>query len=93
MKLKASGKLPYDSVSRLEFYTDKIVEITDSSRIEKSYASVEQICVVKDHYIYVYTSAVSAYILPIPQLKEQADQEEFLNYLSQKCPSAECRKL
>ena len=89
MKLKNSGKLPYDSVSRLEFHKDKIVEITDSSRIEKNYVAVERVCVVDDQYIYVYTSAVSAYILPISQLKEQVNQAEFLDFLSQKCPCVE----
>ena len=93
MKLKNSGKLPYDSVSRLEFHKDKIVESTDSTRMEQGYDSIERIYVVEDRYVYAYTSVASSYILPIPQIINQINFQEFLNYLSQKCPSAEYHQL
>ena len=83
------GKLPFDTVSKLEFHEDRIVEITDTKHIELLYNILERICVVKDHYIYLYTSSVQAYILPIAQLKEQLGQEEFMGFISQKCNNIE----
>lgn len=84
-RLKSVGKLPFDPISRMEFYNDKIVEVSASKRIEQSYAALERICVVMDQYIYLYNSSATAYILPLPQLRSQLNQEEFLSFLSRKC--------
>ena len=52
-RLKKMGKLPFDPVSTLEFYEDKMVEITALQRTEQSYSIFERICVVKDRYIFL----------------------------------------
>ena len=83
------GKLPFDPVSTLEFYEDKMVEITALQRTEQSYSIFERICVVKDRYIFLYKSSVSAYILPVLQIKEQLNQEDFIEFLSKKCTNIE----
>ena len=88
-RLKKVGKLPFEPVSTLEFYEDKMVEITASKRIEQSYNILERICVVKDRYILLYHSSVGAYILPFAQVKEQINQEEFVDFLSGKCANVE----
>lgn len=88
-RLKKTGKLPFDSVSKLEFYDNMLVESTANKRIEQSYDVLERICVVGDQFIYLYNSSVNAYILPIAQLRAQLNQEDFLNYLSQKCNCVE----
>ncbi|MBE6949319.1 MAG: hypothetical protein E7456_05675 [Ruminococcaceae bacterium] len=84
-KLKKTGKLPFDAVSRLEFHEDKIIEITDSKRIEQGYEVLERICIVGDRFVYLYYSSIGAFILPVPQIKNQIDQDDFLNFLFQKC--------
>lgn len=83
--LKKMGKLPFDAVSRLEFYEDKLVDISEGKRVEQSYDGLERICVIKDRFVLLYNSSMSANILPIPQLKEQLDLKEFLSFLSRKC--------
>ena len=88
-KLKSIGKLPFDTVSSIEFEAEKFVEITADKRIEQRYEGLEKICIVKDQFLYLYHSSVAAYILPIPQLKEQLDYEDFWNFLSQKCNTIE----
>lgn len=88
-RLKKIGKLPFDPVSTLEFHEDKMVEITALQRTEQSYSIFERICVVKDRYILLYKSSVSAYILPVLQIKEQLNQEDLIEFLSKKCTNVE----
>ena len=87
--LKKTGKLPYDAESTLEFYEDKIVEITPTKRIEQSYDVLERICLLPGRYIFLYTSSVGAYILPIAQIKSQVDYEDFWRFLCLKCKNIE----
>ena len=88
-RLKKVGTLPFDPVSTLEFHEDKMVEITAEKRTEQSYSIFERICVVKDRFILLYNSSVGAYILPIMQVKAQVNQEELINFLSNKCSNVE----
>lgn len=88
-KLKKSGKLPYDAEAVLEFYDDRLVEITADKRIEQRYDGLERICVAKEPYLYLYHSSVNAYILPVRQLKAQVNQEEFMSFLLTKCSCVE----
>ncbi len=88
-RLKKMGKLPFDPESKLEFYEDKLVEISASKRIEQGYDAIEQIYIVRDRFVLMYQSSVAVYVLPLPQLKEQLEQEDFLRFLSQKCSIVE----
>jgi hypothetical protein len=88
-RLKKIGKLPFDPISTLEFYEDKMVEITASSRTEQGYNIFERVCVVKDRYILLYKSSVGAYILPVAQIKAQLNQENLVDFLSKKCSNVE----
>lgn len=88
-RLKKTGKLPFDPVSTLEFYEDKMVEITPAKRTEQSYSIFERMCVVKDRFILLYHSSVGAYILPVAQVKAQSNQEALVAFLSGKCSKVE----
>ena len=88
-RLKKVGKLPFDPVSTLEFHEDKMVEVTALQRTEQSYSIFERICVVKDRYVLLYKSSVGAYILPVSQIKEQLNQEDFIEFLAKKCTNVE----
>lgn len=88
-RLKKGGKLPFDPVATLEFYEDKMVEITPTTRTEQSYAAIERVCVDGDRCVYLYNSSVTAIILPIPQIRPQANLEDFLQFLRGKCPRVE----
>lgn len=83
--LKKTGKLPFDPVSTIAFYDDKMAEITASRRTEQGYDAIERVCVVREKYVLLYNSSVGAYILPIPQIRQQANLEELLGFLTQKC--------
>ena len=88
-RLKKTGKLPFDPISTFEFYEDKLVEITASSRTEQGYAVFERICVDKDRYIFLYNSSVTACILPVAQIKAQLNLENLVDFLSKKCANVE----
>lgn len=83
--LKKTGKLPFDPESSIEFHEDCMAEITASRHTEQRYDAIERVCVVRDQYLLLYHSSVGAYILPIPQLREQGNLEELLGFLMQKC--------
>ena len=87
--LKQAGKLPFDPISTIEFYEDKMVEITALERSEHSYLMIERVCVVQDRYLFLYRSSLSAYILPIEQVKAQVNQADFIAFLSKKCTVVE----
>lgn len=87
--MKSASKLPYDPESTLEFYEDALVEMAAGKRLEQSYDVLERICIWGEDYIFLYSSSVNAYILPMAQVKEQVDAEAFLNFLSQKCKTVE----
>ena len=88
-RAKKRGKLPFDPVSTLEFYEDKMVDIAASSRTERSYAVLERICILKERYIILYDTSISGNIIPIPQVKRQVNYEDFVEFLSQKCANIE----
>ena len=88
-RLKKMGKLPFEPISTLEFYEDKLVEATPSRRTEQKYDALERICVVAERYVFLYTSSVGAYLLPIAQIKAQLNQEELIDFLSKKCTTVE----
>ena len=88
-RMKKNGKLPFDTESKLEFYEDRFVEITPSRRIEQDYHTLERICVLKDRFLLLYHSSIGAYILPLPQIREQMDLQEFLEYILSKCSTVE----
>lgn len=88
-KLKKSGRLPFDPVSKIEFYDDKIVESTPLTRTEQSYDAMERVCILTDRYVLLYTSSVGAYILPMAQIRAQTDMNAFLQFLFQKCSRIE----
>ena len=87
--LKKTGKPPYDPNSTLEFYEDKIVEITPNKRIEQSYAVLERVCLLPGRYIFLYTSSVGAYILPVYQVNAQIGKDEFWSFITEKCKNIE----
>ena len=86
--LKA-GKPPFDPYARLEFYDDRYADISPGKRTEMQYSVIDRICVIENRYIYLYISSIQATIIPIPQLLSRYRVEDFLYFLSQKCPKVE----
>ncbi len=88
-RMKKTGKLPYSPSAAFEFYDDKMVEITATTRTEQIYDAFERICVVGDRWVLMYNSSVNAYILPISQISAQVDEKAFLQFLFGKCSTVE----
>ncbi len=83
--LKKNGKLPYSASSLLEFHDDKFIEITETNKTEQSYSAIERIDVIEGKTIYFFTSAISAFILPLSCFNSQAEYDEFTAFIKTKC--------
>ncbi|MBQ7817325.1 MAG: hypothetical protein IJ388_00830 [Oscillospiraceae bacterium] len=88
-KLSKSGNLPFDPISKMEFYEDHLVDISAKMRIELSYEGIKRMCVVANRYIFLYDGIASAYILPLSQIKEQVNPDDFLRFLLLKSKTIE----
>ena len=88
-KSQQEGKPSFDPISKLEFYEDKLVEIGTTKRTEQGYDGIEGVHIVEDRYIFIYDGHSSSFVLPVPQVKAQLNQEEFIDFLSQKCSKVE----
>lgn len=58
-------------------------------RMEQSYSGLERICVVPDRMLLLYRNSSQVFVLPIQQLRQQADLDGFIRFLSQKCGTVE----
>lgn len=79
-RLKKLGKLPITPEFTLEFYEDRLVEISPGKRVEESYSAIERVCWVKGRFVLLYNSSASAYIIPEHQIE---DLTAFLEFLTQ----------
>lgn len=84
-----SGEYLFSPNATLEFYDDKVVEISEYQRLEVCYEGLQKIRVVSTKYIYIFDSSASALILTIPQVMQQANAADFLKFLSEKCSTVE----
>ena len=85
-RLKKQGKLPFNEEETTEFFPDKIVNALNSQRLEIRYDGIENVCIVDNQYIYLFLNFSNAIILPISQVRSQADMGQFLEFLRQKFP-------
>lgn len=83
--LKKQGKLPYMSESVLEFYDDKIIEISKESRTELLYSAIERVSVLKDGTIYLHQNSAQAYPIPNSVFISEINYNEFLEFIKSKC--------
>ena len=85
-RLIKQGKLPFGDPSTIEFFEETVVDSSVGQRLEVRYDALEKVLIVNNEYIYLYTNAATAIILPICQVRAQADMGEFLAFLKEKCP-------
>ena len=85
-RMAGNGKMPYAPESRIEFYDDKLVEITPERRTELYWPTVERLCAVEGKVWYLYLNNSSAVVLPVEQIRAQTDIGEFYRFLEEKCP-------
>ncbi len=79
-KLKAKGRLPYSNEVEIQFNDENIHEITPNTENKTAYVLVEKIGLT-ENAIYIYFSAVQAYIVPLSVFKDEEEKHNFLNYI------------
>lgn len=83
--LKKSGKMSYSPVSVIEFYDDRLVEITQEQKIEQKYTAIERISVVDNRIIYIHVNHIMAYLLPLTCFESTEQYNDFLVFIKGKC--------
>lgn len=79
-KMHKKGKLPYSSQGTLSFGEQ---EITDSGSIGETkvcYSAIEKIGVT-DQAIYLYFTAIQAFILPTSCFNSEKEKQDFLSFI------------
>lgn len=79
-------KNPYEMQIHMEFYEEHLVEVTPGRRIEHQYGQIETVYIQPERYIFLFDGN-GAYILPVAQLQNKLDLQEFLDFLASKCQS------
>ena len=88
-KFRKDGKYPFDEQTTSEFYDDKFVDFTPTRRTELGYSEVKKVCILGDRYIILYTTDLTANILPSAQIRDQINYDDFLRFLCSKCSTVE----
>lgn len=88
-QLKKTGKLPFETQTTYEFREDKLVLTVSDGRMEQNYDGLERLCVVPDRFLLIYRNSSQAFVLPIPQIRQQGDLDGLVRFLSQKCSEVE----
>lgn len=80
------GKAGYSPMSVLEFYDDKLVDLTADKRTEQKYSTIERISVVTENkIIYIHTNNIAAYLLPFAAFNSPEQYNEFFDFIKTKC--------
>ncbi len=82
-KLKQDGKLPYQKESTLIFEADVILEITEETENRTRYSMVEKVAGTETA-LYIYTSSLQAFILPLAAFSGEEEKQRFLRFLKAK---------
>ena len=81
--MQKGGKMPYDSEMRLRFGDDDILEVTEAAESRVKYTSIEKIR-MGDTAIYIYISAMQAYIMPFSVFDSREHMGEFIAFVREK---------
>lgn len=83
--MKKHGKQGYSPESVIEFYDDRLVEITSENKTEHKYTAVENVFVVGGRFVYIFVNNIMAYIVPCSAFESTAQYKDFLVFLESKC--------
>lgn len=87
LKLKKMGRLPYHSDVTLAFDEEGLIERTAQTESKTNYGVLERVD-QSDKAIYIYTSTVTAYMLPKSVFVNPYQEAEFLGFLQEKIDNA-----
>jgi len=78
--MKKEGSEPFARNIRLEIDEENIYQYTEKSETKVKYSQIEKIA-QGQYAIYVYTSALQAFIIPYRIFESEAQRNEFLNFI------------
>ena len=85
--LNKRGKVAFSPESVIEFHEDHFIESTAENRNEMKYSIIERVSVISGKIIYIHIDTARAYLLPMSCFESKEQYDDFMNFISTKCPS------
>ncbi|WP_160319138.1 YcxB family protein [Youngiibacter fragilis] len=82
-RIRKEGIQPYNKDAILRFDDEGIHAIIPNFENKSKYALIEKIAVT-ENAIYIFISAIQAYILPVTTFKDEAEKLKFLDFIELK---------
>lgn len=83
---KKNGTLPYDTINKVNFNENEIIEELPNKKNILKYEVIEKIIISNDYY-YIFLNSIEAIIIPNKAVKTKKEKEKFYDFLCQKVGS------
>lgn len=83
---KKNGTLPYDTINKVNFNENEIIEELPNKKNILKYEVIEKIIISNDYY-YIFLNSIEAIIIPNKAVKTKKEKEKFYDFLCQKVSS------
>ena len=83
---KKNGTLPYDTINKVNFNENEIIEKLPNKKNIFKYEVIEKIIISNDYY-YIFLNSIEAIIIPNTAVKTKKEKEKFYDFLCQKVGS------
>ena len=83
---KKNGTLPYDTINKVNFNENEIIEELPNKKNIFKYEVIEKIIIYSDYY-YIFLNSIEAIIIPNKAVKTKKEKEKFYDFLCQKVGS------
>lgn len=83
---KKNGTLPYDTINKVNFNENEIIEEPPNKKNILKYEVIEKIIISNDYY-YIFLNSIEAIIIPNTAVKTKKEKEKFYDFLCQKVGS------
>lgn len=83
---KKNGTLPYDTINKVNFNENEIIEELPNKKNILKYEVIEKIIISNDYY-YIFLNSIEAIIIPNTAVKTKKEKEKFYDFLCQKVGS------
>ena len=80
---KKNGTLPHDTINKVNFNENEIIEELPNKKNILKYEVIEKID-INDNYYYIFLNSIGAIIIPKNVIKTNKEKEEFYNFLCKK---------
>ncbi len=83
---KKNGTLSYDTINKVNFNENEIIEELPNKKNILKYEVIEKIIISNDYY-YIFLNSIEAIIIPNTAVKTKKEKEKFYDFLCQKVGS------